>query len=85
MITLLTPKNMISTSFGIASCLLNLSLTVFPILVAAILTWDSTYYSVEILFVGCAMTSVLLSCELLRLDRENHDNILQKSFDDLNR
>jgi len=58
----------IATAFGIATATLNFTLTVFPILVAAIVTADPTYFYVEMVFVICSLNGVIVSLYLLLKD-----------------
>lgn len=76
-LTLLTPQNSLSISYGISTCILNLSGVIFPTVVSTLVMYDPSFFAVEILFAGCAATSVILSLLLISLDSERHGNILR--------
>ena len=74
--TLLVPKKVLSTSYGIAFCLLNLSLTVFPLLIATVMTYDPTFYSSQMIFVGCGASAAIICLVVHKLDHDEHGNVL---------
>lgn len=78
LITLLCPDDAVSTAFGLSYSALNLSLTLFPMLVSFLMQKDGTYYDTEMLFVGCGLSACILCFWLSSLDRRRHDNVLLK-------
>ncbi|KAI8817465.1 major facilitator superfamily domain-containing protein [Fimicolochytrium jonesii] len=56
-------------AFGITTSLLNISLTLFPLIVARLIVLDGTYTLAELFFASCAAAGVVLTCVLMT-DRE---------------
>jgi MFS family permease len=72
---LLSPPHLVGIGYGISSSILNLSLTVFPMIVHIWLIGDPHYYNVELFFIGVALTSVIFS---LWLYKEDYKKLLSK-------
>ena len=76
-IPLLVPSTLTGFAFGVGQSLLNVSLTVSPIIVSALMVYDTSFYSVEMFFVGCGLSSFLLSVYMMQLDRTILGGILK--------
>lgn len=58
----LVPQKHSGTAYGISSVSLNISLTLFPILVTHIFSaWESSYLAVEIFFISLSASGLVLS------------------------
>ena len=77
-IPLIVPPNLTATAFGISTSTLNFSLTVFPLIVAFLMTSDATFFSVELFFVSCGLVAAIVSCLLLRVDMKFYDSALER-------
>ncbi|KND02095.1 uncharacterized protein SPPG_02595 [Spizellomyces punctatus DAOM BR117] len=67
-----------ATAFGLTTSFLNISLTVFPILVARLTTLDPTFLFTEMFFVFCALGGVFFAVLLFLVDRKLFGGLLEK-------
>ncbi|KAJ1336937.1 hypothetical protein BSLG_006697 [Batrachochytrium salamandrivorans] len=68
----------LATGFGIATSLLNGSLTLFSIGVAALVNADRTYFATEIFFAMCSGTGAVVCGVLLYVDSQYFAAVLEK-------
>lgn len=66
------------TLSGITTSLLNLSLTLFPILVAHLISLDPTYYFTEMFFTTCSIAGVAVAVVLFFVDSRGFGGVLEK-------
>jgi MFS family permease len=74
-IPLVVSSESTATAFGIATSVCNLSLALFPIIVARLVVLDGTYSLAELFFVSCA--GVGLVCALVLLWWDQHAQVLE--------
>ncbi|KAG0232106.1 hypothetical protein BGW42_008399 [Actinomortierella wolfii] len=68
---LIVKEHQIAQAYGIATAGMNLAFTIFPLIVARLMTIDPTVYTyVEIFFMCCGYTGFLLAVRLKFLDKE---------------
>jgi hypothetical protein len=75
----IVPPQLRSSAYGILSAMLNLSLSIFPIIVSALMSVDKTYTDVETLFVICGAMAFLCALWLHILDQTRYDGALRAS------
>jgi nitrate/nitrite transporter NarK len=76
-IPLIVHTDFIATAFGISTCVCNLSLAIFPILIAHLTVIDRTYSLAEIFFVVCSLGGIGFSFGLLLWD-QSANNVLER-------
>ncbi|KAJ3382290.1 hypothetical protein HDU92_004858 [Lobulomyces angularis] len=76
-ISLVVQEDTLATALGIATATSNASWTIFPIIVASLITRDPTYYLVEMFFVGCCVLGIICCLILYYVDKKYHDGILE--------
>ncbi|KAJ3227622.1 hypothetical protein HK099_001129 [Clydaea vesicula] len=74
---LVVQEDTLATALGIATATSNASWTIFPIIVASLITRDPTYYLVEMFFVGCCVLGIICCLILYYVDKKYHDGILE--------
>ncbi|TPX65129.1 hypothetical protein SpCBS45565_g05389 [Spizellomyces sp. 'palustris'] len=67
-----------ATAFGLTTSFLNVSLTIFPILVARLTTQDPTFLFTEMFFVFCALGGVIFAVLLFVVDQKLFGGLLEK-------
>jgi nitrate/nitrite transporter NarK len=77
---MIVPREILSSSMGISSCVLNFALTLFPNIVAALITFDRSYRVLELFFVGCAFSGSICCLLAMHLDKTRHGSILKKKL-----
>ncbi|KAF9423928.1 hypothetical protein BGZ94_008136 [Podila epigama] len=79
-IPVLVQSHQIATAYGISTSAMNMAFTVFPMIVARLMTIDPTVYTyVEIFFASCGFCGFLLAVRLKFLDR--HGDLDRKEID----
>ncbi|KAJ3106964.1 hypothetical protein HDU97_005245 [Phlyctochytrium planicorne] len=72
-----------ATAFGVATATQNAALSLFPILVAALVNADNTYFLTEMFFVLCSVCGVVVCFWLYWVDKVYLGGILERSKDDI--
>ncbi|KAJ1501768.1 hypothetical protein HMI55_007387 [Coelomomyces lativittatus] len=82
-IPLVVQENALGAAYGLSNSFSNLSWAIFPILVASLITHDSTYFSTELFFSFCALLAIGVSIHILQLDKRIHHQVLQRPSNSL--
>ena len=72
---IIDPKNL-STAYGVATSLYNLSATLFPLIIGGLLVLDPSYTMAQMFYVVCALTGAGFSWWMHSLDVTCHDGVL---------
>ncbi|KAI9105513.1 major facilitator superfamily domain-containing protein [Phlyctochytrium arcticum] len=67
-----------ATAFGLATSFLNISLTVFPIVVAQLIVMDPSYVLTELFFVTCSILGSAIAVLLFWHDRKYTGGVLER-------
>jgi MFS family permease len=69
-VTLVVDESLQGEAFGIITCVQNIGLAVFPLIVAAVFNFSGKRYipNVELFFVGCALIGTLCGVALMVID-----------------
>ncbi len=69
---------MLTGNSGLATSLQNLSLLIFPLIVAWLVVTDPTYYLVEMFFFGCNFVGILLCIWMYYVDKVSYGGRFEK-------
>ncbi|KAJ3300794.1 hypothetical protein HK104_003765 [Borealophlyctis nickersoniae] len=69
-------ESKLAMAYGLATAVLNLSLTVFPIVVASLVNADPTYFTAEMFFVLCSGAGAATAAYLAWTDRREYGGAL---------
>ncbi|KAG0011022.1 hypothetical protein BGZ81_002434 [Podila clonocystis] len=82
-IPVLVKSHQIATAYGISTSAMNMAFTLFPLIVAKLMTVDPSVYTyVEVFFASCGFGGFLLAVRLKCLDR--HGDLDRREMDNVN-
>ncbi|KAJ3219218.1 hypothetical protein HDU67_002214 [Dinochytrium kinnereticum] len=81
-IPLVVDEKNLATAFGAATALQNSALVVFPIIVAALVNADKTFFMTEMFFVLCCLTGVSVCIWMYWVDKTQLGGVLERGCQD---
>ncbi|KAI8833738.1 major facilitator superfamily domain-containing protein [Chytridium lagenaria] len=82
-IPLVVDEKNLATAFGVATATQNASLVLFPIIVAALVNADKTFFLTEMFFVFCSSVGVAACVWLYYVDKTQLKSILERGKEEL--